>query len=314
MIIEIDLFTEEECWHGKRSQMYALNILEKSTTGKYEKFTFPCFRDLLRNIDGDRSVIAIAASHQEQPVGLALAQIRSDSKSAEVLSIFVEAAHRTKELGTALLKRLEQELRTRGCTTTEMVYMTGQPTTPALERLLQKCNWQPPHPRMLVCKGDYGKISLAPWIKKYSHLPSSYSIFPWQEITAQERQAIAQQQETQPWIPEDLIPFKHENNFEPLNSLGLRYQGQVVGWVINHRLSSDTIRYTCSFVRKDLQKMGRIISLYAEAAQRQYKANILQCIWTVPLQHESMVNFVKRHWAPYLNSLEETRGTCKSLV
>jgi hypothetical protein len=94
----------------------------------------------------------------------------------------------------------------------------------------------------------------------------------------------------------------------------LRYQGQVVGWVINHRLSPDTIRYTCSFVRKDLQKMGRIISLYAEAAKRQYRANILKGIWTVPLQHQSMVNFVKRHWKPYLNSIEETRGTFKVLA
>lgn len=293
--------------------MYTLNILEKSTAGKYEKFTFPSFRNLLRNIDYDRSVIAIAASYQEQPVGLALAQIRFDSKSAEVLSIFVDATHRNTGLGKALLNRLEQELRTRGCTTTEIVYMTGQSTTPALERLLQKCHWQPPHPRMLVCKGD-DQVLEAPWVKKYSHLPSSYNIFPWQEITEQERQAIKQQQEIQPWIPEDLIPFQYENNFEPLNSLGLRYQGQVVGWVINHRFSSDTIRYTCSFVRKDLQKMGRIISLYAEAGKRQCKANIFKCIWTVPRQHESMVNFVQRYWLPYLNSFEETRGTCKSLI
>jgi GNAT superfamily N-acetyltransferase len=292
--------------------MYALNILNKSTAANYEKLTFPNFRNLLQNIDSLKSVVAIAVSIQDQPVGLALAQIGEDAQSAEVLSIFVKASHRSQGLGTALLNRLEEELKIRGCVTTKMVYMTG-PTTPVLESLLQKSHWQPSQPRMLVCKGNE-KILEAPWISKYSHLPASYSIFPWQEITEEERQTIRQQQETQPWIPEDLIPFQHENNCEPLNSLGLRYQGQVVGWVINHRLSPDTIRYTCSFVRKDLQKMGRIISLYAEAAKRQYQVNILQCIWTVPLQHESMMNFVKRHWKPYLTSLEETRGTFKVLA
>jgi GNAT superfamily N-acetyltransferase len=281
--------------------MYIINTLKKSTAINYENLTFPSFRNLLRNIDSEQSILAIAASHQEQPIGLVLAKIREDNKSAEVLSIFVEALYRNTGLGTSLLKRLEQELRTRSCAKTEMVYMTGQPTTPVLEHLLQKCDWQPPQPRMLMCRGD-NKVLEAEWVRKYSHLPSSYSIFPWEEITEQERQTIKQQQETQPWIPEDLIPFQYENNFDPLNSLGLRYQGQVVGWVINHRFSSDTIRYTCSFVRKDLQKMGRIISLYAEAGKRQCKANIFKCIWTVPLQHEGMVNF------------EETRGSFKALI
>ena len=153
----------------------------------------------------------------------------------------------------------------------------------------------------------------APWMKRYSRLPSSYSIFPWMEITQEERKAIQQTQDAQSWIPKDLIPFQYEQNLEPLNSLGLRYQGQVVGWMINHRLSPDTIRYTCSFVREDLQKMGRIISLYAEAGRRQISAMVPNTIWTVPLVHESMVKFVKQRWAPYLVSIDETRGTFKVL-
>jgi GNAT superfamily N-acetyltransferase len=294
-------------------QMYTINTLNSLTAAKYEKLTFSVFRYLLRNIDSEKSIIALAASSLEQPVGLALAEIRQDDSSAEVHSIFVEPPHRCSGIGTALLTRLEEELSQKGCTKAKLVYMTGKPTTPALESLLQKCNWTPPQPRMLVCKGQVETVREAPWMKKYSRLPASYSIFPWLEITQQERQTIQQQQEAQPWIPKDLIPFQYEKNLEPLNSLGLRYQGQVVGWVINHRLSPDTIRYTCSFVRQDLQKMGRIISLYAEAAKRQFQAKISQGIWTVPLEHESMVNFVKHRWTPYLTSLAETRGTFKFL-
>jgi len=293
--------------------MYKLNILKDSTAAKYEKLTFPPFRPMLRNIDSEKSIIAIAASYLEQPVGLALAEIWQNDSSAQVHSIFVEPPHRGAGIGTALLTRLEEELSQRGCTKTELVYMAGKSTTPALEHLLQKCNWAPPEPRMLICKGQVEAVIEAPWMKRYSRLPSSYSIFPWLEITQEERQAIQQQQETQPWIPEDLIPFQYEKHLEPLNSLGLRYQGQVVGWVINHRLSPDTIRYTCSFVRKDLQKMGRIISLYAEAAKLQLQAKIFHGIWTVPVAHESMVNFVKHRWDPYLISIAETKGTFKLL-
>ncbi|MEG4631947.1 GNAT family N-acetyltransferase [Microcoleus sp. AR_TQ3_B6] len=293
--------------------MYTLNVLNDSTAVKYEKFTFPAFRYVLRSIDSQKSVIALAASYLEQPVGLALAGIREDDSFAEVLSIFVEPAQRCAGIGTALLTRLEEELSQRGCTKAKLSYITGKSTTPALERLLQKCNWTYPHPRMLICKGQVETIIEAPWMKRYSQIPSSYSIFPWLEITQEERQAIQQQQETQPWIPEDLIPFQYEKDLEPITSLGLRYQGQVVGWMINHRLSPDTIRYTCSFVRKDLQKMGRIISLYAEAAKLQLQAKISNVIWTVPVAHESMVNFVKHRWAPYLASIGETKGTFKLL-
>ncbi|MEH2382710.1 MAG: GNAT family N-acetyltransferase [Nostoc sp.] len=293
--------------------MYALDILQNTTAAKYEKFTFPAFQYVLQNLEIEKSIIAIAASDLDQPLGLVIAEIRQDDQSGEVHSIFVEPTHRSTGIGTALLTRLEAEVVKRGCTKIEMVYTTGKPTTPALERLLQKCNWTSPQTRMLLCKGDAQTIMEAKWMKRYSYLPAGYSIFPWLEITDQERQAIQKQQEVQPWIPKDLIPFQYEKKLEPLNSLGLRYQGQVVGWLINHRLSLDTIRYTCAFVREDLQKMGRVISLFSEAGKRQVQEKIPNVIWTTPIMHKFMVAFIKKHWTPDLNDVDETRGTSKLL-
>ena len=293
--------------------MYTVGILNDSKAATYEQFTFPKLRPKLHNLNSNDSLIAIGVCEQEKPMGLALVQVFPGGELVEVLSIFVASPYRGAGIGTTLLTHLEQELQARGCKQVELVYLSGKTTTPALERVLQKRYWTTPDPRMVLCQGKAETIMQAPWMKKYSRLPSEYSIFPWVEITTEERQAIQKQQETEPWIPDDLIPFLHEENLEPINSLGLRYQGQVVGWVINHRISPDTILYTCSFMRKDLQKMGRIISLYAEGAKRQYQANIPNAIWTVPLQHESMVKFVKHRFAPYLISVAEIRGTSKVL-
>ncbi|MBD2445597.1 GNAT family N-acetyltransferase [Nostoc sp. FACHB-152] len=290
--------------------MYQLNLLNNSTANEYEWMTFPSYQYLLHKLDTDDRIVAIGATKNQQPIGLVLAQIVQD-RIAIIFSIFVAMENRGKGVGTALLSRVETELQSRGCKIIQLSYTTGKPTTRALEHLLEKRNWTPPQTRTLVCRGEADKVMEANWLKRYSRLPSSYSIFPWQEITPQERQAILQQQQTQPWIPEDLVPFNYEDNLEPLNSLGLRYEGQVVGWVINHRIAPDTIRYTCSFVREDLQKMGRIISLYAEACERQLKANIPHGIWTVPSFHKSMVAFVRNRWSPYLNSIDESRGTLK---
>ncbi|WP_427158676.1 GNAT family N-acetyltransferase [Aliinostoc sp. HNIBRCY26] len=290
--------------------MYILNLLNSSTAVEYLWMTFPSYQDLLRNLDKDNSIVAIGATKNQKPIGLALGQIVQD-KIAIIFSLFVDIQERNQGVGTALLTQIETELKARGCKIMQLNYTTGKPTTPAFERLLEKHNWTPPETRTLVCKGDANTVMEANWLKRYSRLPSSYSIFPWQEITPEERQTIQKQQETQPWIPEDLVPFKYEKDLEPLNSLGLRYEGQVVGWVINHRIAPDTIRYTCSFVREDLQKMGRIIILYAEACQRQLNANIPYGMWTVPSFHKSMVAFVRNRWSPYLNAVDESRGTLK---
>lgn len=302
--------------------MYKLIPIETfGTAFFYQGLTFPLFRPLLQAIKPEGSIVAIAAnSDSEQPIGLALAQILPDGKSAEVISIVVEPSYRSQGIGTALLTRLEEELTLRGCTSAKLDYTTGKPTTPAWERLLAKCNWTPAVLRYLVCKSDTQQILNAPFLHKEYRLPSSFTIFPWAEITPLERVALQQQQETQPWIEPFHIPFQHETpDLEPLNSLGLRYKGQVVGWVITHRIAADTIRYTSMFVKQDLQKMARGIALVIKAIQLQVEAvssgaNIPKAIWIVNHTNTGMVSFIKKHMEPYLTFLEENRASFKSLI
>ena len=294
--------------------MYTLSRLDNfGTAFFYQAFTFALFRSRLQVLAPNGKIVAIAASESDKPIGLALAEISLDGKSAEVLSIFVLPMYRRHGVATALLARLEQELFLRGCTSAELVYITGQPTTLALERLLQRCSWTSPLPRRLICKTTAEKIIKAPWIHKYC-FPHSYEIFSWKEITAKERLAIFQQQKKQLWIPRDLIPPKHDEHLESLNSIGLRYQGQVVGWVLTERINPNTISYNSMFVRQELQKMGRGINLVAHAIQLQLKANIPMSICAVWLTNKPMIRFVQKHMKPYLTSIEESRGSYKLLV
>ena len=295
--------------------MYRLDRLKNAFTAcVYQPLTFPLFRPLLQTLKPQSSIVAIAASDSNQPIGLALAQIQPDQQSCKVLSIFVKPNYRKQGIGTALLHKLEAELRQCHCDRAELVYMTGNPTIPSLERLLQKDNWTPPQSRMWVCRSTTETFANAPWIQRKT-LPADYQIFPWQNITTDECQAIERSQAASPWIPRDLYPFQPEENLEPLNSLGLRYQGQVVGWLITHRLNSDTIRYSYGFVRQDLQKMGRLIFLMVNAVQLQIKAKTTpNMICVVSCDRAPMLQFVRKHMAPYLTAIEETRGCFKSLI
>lgn len=294
--------------------MYKIITLDNTFAAYcYQSFTFPAFRPKLLNYQFGGSTLAVAATSSQEPLGLAMAEIQPNSH-AEILSIFVTPSRRNQGIGTNLLDYLLDELKQRACKFVKLVYVTGKPTTPALERILNKFKWTSPQARMLVAKCELSDALKVPWLQKEYRLPQEFIIFPWQDIKIQERIALQKQLERESWIPSDLNPLKHEKNSEPLNSLGLRYQDEVVGWVITHRLSPTTIRYSCSYMRPELQKIGRILPLYAKSIKNQAaRPDISQAIWTVPYAFPSMICFVKKRMAPYLTSLEESRGTFKTL-
>lgn len=109
----------------------------------------------------------------------------------------------------------------------------------------------------------------------------------------------------------DLVPFDYAAGCDPHTSLGLRYRGEVVGWVITHVIGGDTLRFTCSYLHPDLQKMGRLIPVYESAIRRSEEQGITKGSWTVPYHHPRMVAFVTRWIAPYADSVGQTRSVTK---
>ena len=293
--------------------MVTLHLLNSLTAIPYQSFTFPFYRSQLQHLMPQGNDLAIGAVDGNQPVGLLLAEIEPDGTSAIVLSIFVKPSHRQQGIATALLNQLEQAVRPWDVKQLQLVYITGKPTTIALERLLQHSHWTSPTTSMIVCKSTTDRIADASWMKQY-RLPSSFQISPWSEVTAADVHQMEQQQLDNPWIPADLAPSRQEGTLEPINSLGLRHQGQIVGWVLTHRLDLNTIRYTCSYIRPDFQRMGRLVPVYVEAIRRQHQAGICNGIWTVPVHHPAMFKFVKHRMVPYMTTVEETRRVTKMLT
>ena len=279
----------------------------------FRTLVFPQHFHLLQNITEEGSIVAIGVCDSEKPVALVLAEIWPHINFARIHSIFVLPTYRCHGIGTVLLARLEKELLSRGCNKIKIRCKTGKPITIALERLLQKCNWSLPKPIRIVCKSDWDTIANAPWLYIKYRIPRDMVIFPWAEITTQERALLQQTQKAKPWIEEGLNPFQHEENFEPLNSLGLRYQGQVVGWLLTERIAPDTISYDCMYVQEDFQRMGRGIALVVHAIQLQAQAQISRGIWYVDVENVPMICFVKKRMASYLTSIEEVCESFKLL-
>ena len=258
--------------------------------------------------------LAVLASDGGRSLGLALAELPlSGDRAPELLSLFVESEARGQGLGTRLMEQIAAEVHRAGYDRLETVYTTGRPSIPIIEHLLEKCGWERPVLRSVTVRFTPEEALRVPWLDKYP-LPAEYEIFPWHQITERERDDLRRTQEESPWIAQDLVPWEYETeNLDPVTSFGLRYRGVIVGWVLNHRIDDSTIRYTCSFIRKPLGRMGRILPLFSESLRRLGETGCRQCTFVTPLFHKGMAAFAKRWIGPYVSSLQETRGSTKLL-
>jgi hypothetical protein len=94
----------------------------------------------------------------------------------------------------------------------------------------------------------------------------------------------------------------------------VRYRGEVAGWVINHVLGPDAVRFTCSFLRKEISRRGRIVPLYRESLRRLVEAGCRRCTFVTPVEYPNMIRFAYRWIAPIAEFASETRGSRKRLA
>jgi GNAT superfamily N-acetyltransferase len=278
----------------------------------FHHMTFPAYQHLLA-FEGSRPVpFALAVRSAGRPAALALAAPVS-ADSAQLLSVFVEKEARHRGLATELVERTATECASRGFIRLTATYMleASQIGTAPVEIIFARNGWSNPERRMLVVHCSIESVRNAAWMKR-RQLPAGHEIVSWVDVTSVEREEIQQSNARAPWIPPDLVPFKHETNLEPVTSVALRLNGQVLGWCLNHGVG-DKLRFTCSFVRDDLQGRGRVFSLYQEAVARAPRAGFSVGMWTVPVWHARMVQFAERHMRPYSLFFGETRGVEKRL-
>lgn len=291
----------------------AVYNLTADNISAYDAFTFPSLQKRWQTRTKQGELVGISATISHQMVGMVIAEILPESQnppslSASIISCYVVPNHRHQSIGTTLIGNLEKELKKVSCQRVEISYKSSELTALALEPLLKNKGWLPPQTTFLLAQTTTQKIAEAPWLHKYP-LPDSFTVFPWSELTAQERQAILQQGE----YPNPLNPFSDESRIEPLNSLGLRHNGEVIGWMITHRVAPDTIRYSSLFVRKKYQKLGRGISLLAASIKLQIDSEIENGTFSVAADNEPMLSFLNRHLRPYLTGIGSSRIAVKLL-
>ncbi len=259
---------------------------------------------------------SIGAWINSTPAGLALCEQISPERT-ELRSIFVLPENREQGVGTSLLANAENEAVKRGCRIFDALFQDQGLDAEVMPRLLAGSGYSSPTFTALICRSlNQGKILTAPFLKK-SLLPPSCELFFWKDISNQERAFIKNKQKQTPWYPELLSPFSNEQEIEYLNSLGLRYRGEIAGWVITHRISAKTIRYTTSFVREDLQQYGFAAPLLIEAIKIHLaspeSATATDASFIIPAQFSGMITFAKKRMLPYMEETAKLYHCSKEL-
>ena len=307
-------------------QPYQLVQLNSRNVSSYQELTYSRYRHLLLSLAFDSSVVAIGAEVDGVPTGLALAQLQqaasasTGGQTGQILSLFVLPSQRQSSLGTALLARLEDELRQRGCTEAELIYTTNAHAI-ALKRILDRQFWTPLQITGLVGYASTDRVKQAQsshFIQQLNRLlaklPPDYEIFPWQTLTSQERQLIEQQMQSDQQMQQS-NPFLEESQIEPLNSLGLRHRGRVVGWLITHRITPNTIGYIQMYIDLRSQPLSHSLLLLAKAIQLQVdQAPGTRATFRVDIDNTPMIRFVHRRLKPYLDEVRTAWKATKILA
>jgi GNAT superfamily N-acetyltransferase len=287
--------------------MYETHVLRLDEAEWYAHFASVSHQAVLHQ--GSQDTLAVGATIFGTPVGLALARV--EGVAARLLSLVVAPGSRRLGIGTGLLREVQGQVLARNG---RVVYTILNPEDPAYAvalRFLEKEGWSAPIPRALVCWSDAEAIYKAPWLYSCRPLLDGYDVFPWAELTEAERSSLHSQ--CGHLYPEWLGPFTHEP-FEPINSLGLRHDGQVIGWMVTHRVGPNTVRYSKLFLAPPHQRAARGIALVAEAILLQLASGVSQAILDIDANNEPMMRFARRHLAPFMTRMTETQVSMKPLT
>lgn len=273
---------------------------------EFEALTFPSLKKRWQTYQQRGDLGGVAAIVNGQMVGLLVVELLSDR--AEILSLFVVPEHRRQGIGFQLVRYVELGLKRINCPQMQVRYQVSELTNSALETILHRQGWQTPKTDFLITKATIEAFKQAPWVYQYP-LPTKFTVFPWIELSEAERDQILQRQT----YPANLSPFDPDPRLEPINSLGLRYQGEVIGWTINHRIAPDTIRYSTMFVEARFQRLGRGFSLLTEAIKRQIDSGIPYATAAVSSDNLPMLHCADRYYKPFATYLSESRSSYKVL-
>ncbi len=199
------------------------------------------------------------------PVGVIFASFYDKIQTARIhmLAIKNSPAYE-EELASRLLQELSRHLIQRGAVLATFSFTREESFSPILEKILLANNWKGPKPLIIKCL--FKRVDFDPhWWNQEIKLAEGFEEFLLKDLTLKERKDLTHRYE-QMSLPDYVYPFgREEKLIELKNSLGLRYNGKIIGWMVTHRISHDIIRYSALYLEEEFASTRYWLKLLIDA-------------------------------------------------
>lgn len=260
-----------------------------------QQFLFP---DLSRKKDRIKKAFSgVVASANQHPVGLILSTYDQSGKTARIHSFKVLPSHRNQGVGKRLLQELEATLAQEGCTQLDGYFRSHWQSADALRALLAGQGWQEPQEDLVIVKGA-AKDALPILLPSDTPLPEGYHLTPWTEITDAEQAFIKQKKHIENWYPDMLTPFVYEHSINPVASFAVRYQDEIVGWVVSHLISPTLNEFVSIFIDEKHRPFRLTHIMMRRLIDALIEAGIPDYLITAKADNRVMSRFLIRNWQP----------------
>lgn len=250
------------------------------------------------------TIITLGAYDKDKLMGLVVTSFMTKTLSAEILFL-------SQEYTKQLLLTLEVILCEKKCYLVCMNYPAEN--AEPLEQTLQDLHWNKSYP---IFDRYFFDTTVFPknWFKQDSKWPKGFEEFSWNTLSDKEKEILKNQERTGSF-PIAVSPFGKSEIIEPLNSLGLSHQGEVIGWMITHRIHPDTIRYTSLYIHPRYRLFGYSIKLLADSINLHLKHPIKWGVFDLNQEQVgvSWSKFVKKRLSPLAQHRLTFKRTWKSL-
>lgn len=242
----------------------------------------------------NKKLIGSLVSLDGTAVGLLLCIPDQNFKHVRLMSLRVASDHEGKGLGTKLMSSLLEYLEKNEYENAEIFFHEHWEGQVPLNKILKNTQWEQPEIDQRIILGKAADC-MPLYDGNDRSLPEGYSFFPWGALQPADLTLIKSKFEKEVELQGGLWPFFYEDIIENWNSIALKYKKEVVGWLVTHRITEQTVEFTSLFLSEGHRSFKLAHLLMGEAIYRQVASGIPQFTFSAKADNPTMTKFVIRN-------------------
>jgi GNAT superfamily N-acetyltransferase len=258
-------------------------------------------------------LIGIGACVDDIPVGLIAGAYRPVPVPSELYVFAVSDIYQGQDVEKRLFGQFEDWLRAKNVQNLMTVYQTGQNETSTFENLLWRNGWKQGNQVKIRC--HFNAITFSPaWLHQDYPLPAGCEQFFWRNISSEDKEKLEKLIE-QGAIPSRISPFVKDGWIDKNSSIGLRCDGEIIGWMINHRIKPDTVEFRSFFIFREYYSLGHAMRLLTQSihlVQQSPPRHAIVNIYTNQADNR-WIQFARKRLLPYAESVDRWVDAWKHL-